>query len=60
MRVLAVFLLFLVSFGKLTLDVIQEDAVQYREQMACVKDEISSGIPRSAIRLTNNSCEVIK
>lgn len=60
MRVLAVFLLFLVCFGKLTLEVIQEDTVQYREQMTCVKDKISSGIPRSAIRLTNNSCEVIK
>ena len=60
MRVLAVFLLFLVCFGKLTLDVIQEDTVQYREQMVCVKDKISSGIPRSAIRLTNNFCEVIK
>ena len=60
MRVLAVFLLFLVCFGKLTMDVIQEDTVQYREQMARVKDKISSGIPRSTIRLTNNSCEVIK
>lgn len=60
MRVLAVFLLFLVCFGKLTLDVIQEDTVQYREQMTCVSDKIKSGIPRSAIRLTTNSCEVIK
>ncbi len=60
MRVLAVFLLFLVCLGKLTLNVIEEDTVQYREQMECVKDKIASGIPRSAIRLTTNSCEVIK
>lgn len=60
MRVLAVFLLFMVAFGKITITIIDEDTVQYREQMKCVKDKVSSGIPRSAIRLTENWCEVIK
>jgi len=60
MRVLAVFLLFLVVLGKLCLDVLEEDAVQYQQQMECVKEKISHGIPRSLIQLTHDSCKVIK
>ena len=60
MRVLAVFLLFLVLLGKLWLDVLEEDAVQYQQQMECVKEKISHGISRNAIQLTTNSCKVIK
>lgn len=60
MRVLAVFLLFLVLLGKLVLDVLKEDAVQYQQQMECVKEKISHGIPRSSIQLTHDSCKVIK
>lgn len=60
MRVLAVFLLFLVLLGKLWLDVLEEDAVQYQQQMECVKEKISHGIPRSLIQLTHDSCKVIK
>ncbi len=60
MRVLAVFLVIMVCFGKITITIIDEDAVQYREQMKCVKQKVSSGTPRSAIRLTENWCEVIK
>lgn len=60
MRVLAVFLLFLVLLGKLWLDVLEEDAVQYQQQMECVKEKISHGIPRSSIQLIHDSCKVIK
>lgn len=60
MRVLAVFVLFLVIFGKLVLNVIEEDTVQYQHQMKCVKEKIANGIPRSAIKLTTDSCEVSK
>ena len=60
MRVLAVFLLFLICFGKITLKVINTDTAQYKYQMECVKEKIASGIPRSAIKLTNDWCEVIK
>lgn len=60
MRVLAVLILFLIMFGKLALNVIEEDTVQYQHQMKCVKEKIANGIPRSAIKLTTDSCEVIK
>lgn len=60
MRVLAVLILFLIIFGKLVLNVIKEDTVQYQHQMKCVKEKIANGIPRSAIKLTTDSCEVIK
>lgn len=58
MRVLAVLILFLVMFGKLALNVIEEDTVQYQHQMKCVREKIANGIPRSAIKLTVNSCVV--
>ena len=58
MRLLAVFLLFMVCFGKITITIVDEDTVQYQHQMKCVREKIANGIPRSAIKLTVNSCEV--
>jgi hypothetical protein len=60
MRVLAVFLLFLVLFGHLVLKALDEDTVQYKHQMECVKLKVSHGVPRSAIQLTEDWCEVKK
>ncbi|AIX12366.1 hypothetical protein CPT_Pollock7 [Escherichia phage Pollock] len=60
MKILAVFLLFLLLLSNVLLEVLDKDTVQYQQQMECIKKKISHGIPRSSIQLTDSSCKVIK
>lgn len=53
-------LLSVVMLKRVLQDQWRADNIRYKMQMQCVRHYINAGIERSAIRLNNDGCEVIK